>query len=177
MTYSKSPMNIRELLLQEHSKSQSQKIASWIGNDKARFAKLANLILEGDSLISQRGAWILSFCGDSYPRLIIPFLDRFLNFIETAPHVAVVRNVLRVTSMIEIPEELEGKAYDLCYHLARQSKEDIAVRAHAMTIISTLALKYPELKPEVCDLLQALKDHDSAGLRSRSKKMIVRLKC
>lgn len=170
-------MNLREEILREHSKAQTMRIANWIGNDPKRFARLATLFLEGEYRITQRAAWVISHCADSYPNLIIPHLGDFLGLAENPPHVAVKRNVLRVMTLIKIPEDLEGNAYDLCYSLARQSKEDVAVRCHAMTILTTLALKYPELKVEVCDIISSLRDHDSPGLRSRSKKLTKMLSC
>jgi hypothetical protein len=41
-------MNIKEALLQEHSKAQMQKIVAYIGNDKKRFAELITLMLTAD---------------------------------------------------------------------------------------------------------------------------------
>ena len=168
-------MNLRDEILRDRSKAQIQRIAEWIGNNKARYQELTMLFLSGDPKVTPRAGWVLSHCADTHPHLILPYLSDFLEYAQNPPHGSVQRNVIRAMTLIVIPEELEGLSYDLCYALAAQVKEDIAVRVHAMSVITAIALKYPELKSEVYDLLQSLKDHESAGIRSRSRKLLKKL--
>ena len=170
-------MNIREEILKEHSKKQAEKIAAYVGNNKQRFNTLAKLFISGDYRITQRAAWIISSCAENHPSLILPHLSDFIEYAHNPPHVAVKRNVVRVLSFIDIPENMEGKAFDFCLPLVTSVKEDIAVRAYAITVIGNIALKYPELRGEVCEILYMFRDDDSAALRSRSRKVLAKLKC
>lgn len=170
-------MNIRDEILKEHSKKQSEKIADYIGNNKRRYAELVKLFLSGDYRITQRAAWIVSSCAERYPSLILPYLSKFIEFARNPPDVAVKRNVVRVLSLIELPEQLEGIVYDFCFPLVTSAKEELAVRAYSITVIGNAALKYPDLKAEVCETLLLLKDHDSPAIRSRTKGVLKKLKC
>lgn len=168
-------MNLRDQILLEHSKANVLHIAQWIGNNPKRYAQLATIFLEGDYRVSQRAAWILSHSADQHPLLILPHLKKFLAFAVNPPHVAVKRNVLRVMTLIDIPEDLEGEVYDLCFGIVQNHEEDIGVRAYAISIIGAIALKYEELKSEVRALLISFQEHASPALRSRSKKVLKEL--
>lgn len=170
-------MNIRDEILKEHSKKQSERIADYIGNNKQRYAELAKLFLSRDYRITQRAAWIVSSCAERYPGLILPYLSEFIEFARNPPNIAVKRNVVRVLSLIEIPEDHEGIVYDFCFPLVTSAKEELAVRAYAITVIGNAASKYPELKAEVCETLLLLKEHDSPAIRSRTKAVLKKLRC
>jgi hypothetical protein len=58
-------LNIHQLLQEEHSKKQTDRIVRYIGNDKTRFAGLIELFFTGEYRITQRAARPLSYC----PRL------------------------------------------------------------------------------------------------------------
>jgi hypothetical protein len=49
-------MNLREEILKEHSKAQSNKIVSWIGNSQKKFDELFNLFLNDEYRVTQRAA-------------------------------------------------------------------------------------------------------------------------
>jgi hypothetical protein len=90
-------MNLYQLLEEEHSKKQCDRIVKYIGRDKERFAGLAQLFLKGEYRITQRAAWPLSYCVRAHPELIGPYFKRLLdNLGKDAIHVAVIRNTLRL---------------------------------------------------------------------------------
>jgi len=55
-------MDLLKLLREEHSKKQTDRIVSYIGADKERFAILIQLFFKGEYRITQRAAWPLSYC-------------------------------------------------------------------------------------------------------------------
>ena len=63
-------MNIRDTLLEEHSKAQCHKIVAYIGNNQERFNELAALFLYDEYRVAQRAAWPLSYCVAAHPGLI-----------------------------------------------------------------------------------------------------------
>jgi hypothetical protein len=51
-------MNLRQQILKEHSKRNTDKIVSYIGNDPERFKILFDLFLNDESRVVQRSAWL-----------------------------------------------------------------------------------------------------------------------
>ena len=65
-------MDIREALLEEHSKSQRNKIVKYIGTDKKKFAELMRVFFGNENRMTQRAAWPLSYSVAEHPELITP---------------------------------------------------------------------------------------------------------
>mgnify|MGYP003435275623 FL=1 len=63
-------MNLRDLILAEHSKINCSRIVNWIGNDQQRFDELFQLFLTDEPPVIQRAAWALSYSVIAHPGLI-----------------------------------------------------------------------------------------------------------
>lgn len=166
-------MNIRESLLEEHSKSQAQKIAVWIGDQPERFAELIRLMLEDEYRVSQRAAWVVTHCLDQYPQLIEPHLEKLVyNMRQAGQHDAIRRNTLRALQFVDIPEPLWGEVADIAFQLLVDPKEPVAIRVFAMTVIWNICQHVPELQQELKLIIEDQWDHASAGFRSRGKRIL-----
>ena len=164
-------MNIRDEILKEHSKEQALRIRDYIDGDPDLFAELVDLFLHDEYRVVQRAAWIISHCADQYPEIVVPHLQSFLDYAADPPHSSVKRNVVRVMQFCKIPEHIEGPAYDLCWKFAHSTKEEIAVRAHSLTVLARIAERYPELIDEVLSMARDFKQADSPGLKSRGRRI------
>ncbi|WP_160711022.1 hypothetical protein [Chitinophaga solisilvae] len=167
-------MDIRNAILKEHSKTQAQQIARWIGRDARKFAELIDLFLHDEYRVVQRSAWIISMVAEKYPALLAPHLTTMVTRMEDpALPSAVKRNVLRVLQFIQVPEELHGPVMNACFSYLEDPKEMIAIKAFSMTVLANLAKEYPEIKNEIRILLEDLLEHEpSPGIRSRAKKVM-----
>jgi hypothetical protein len=168
-------MNIREALLEEHSKKQTAKITRYIGSDKKRFAQLIKLFLEDEYRVVQRAAWVLSYCAENDPGLVKPYLEKLLNNLDnTGLHDAVKRNTLRIFEVIDAPAKLQGKLVDLCFRtLAGQ--EPIAMKAYSITILLNICKKEPDLKNELRLMIEGLMPYGSAAVKVRGRKALKEL--
>ena len=165
-------MNIREALLQEHSKKQTQVIANYIGSDKIRFKELMGLFLKDTRIITQRAGWVISECCDKYPYLIQPHLEPFiLNLQKEGIHDAVKRNTVRILDNQIIPENLCGPLADSCFRFL-EGNEPIAIKAFSMTIIANMLNRYPELANELKVILEDQLPYASPGFRGRAMKVL-----
>ncbi len=170
-------MNLKEVILKEHSKSNCTRIAKYIGNNPSRFSKLVEVFLAGPYRVTQRGAWPLSVCVEQNPKLIQPHLNKVLIYIKQPNiHDAVKRNVVRLLQFIQIPKSLQGKAANICFDLFRNYNEPVAVRVFSMTVLANLAKELPELKNELVPLIEDQMPFGSAGFISRGRKLLKELK-
>ncbi len=169
-------MNIREELLRKHSKKQAVLISDYIGNHPERFEELVELFFDDDVRVVQRAAWVISHCADHSHNIVVPYLARFIEYAKNdPPHVAVKRNVVRVMQKCNIPEVVEGPAYDMCWAFSNSTKEDIAVRAFSLRVLVRIAEKYPELCDEVLSVAEGFSLSESKGLLSCGRKVAAQL--
>ena len=163
-------MDFRKELLKEHSLSNTNNIAGYIGLDKTRFNQFLKLFDDKDVIVIQRASWVLSKIYDQYPAL---FKDQIVHLITLLKrpnsHVALRRNVLRILKEEQIPELFQADMWDYCFEIMKSKKETVACRAHAIGILTNMCIEFPDLWNECIPYLLLLEKDDSAGLRSCSR--------
>jgi hypothetical protein len=170
-------MNLLKEVMQEHSRRQMLKIVQYVGSSPERFGELVDVFLNGPYQVTQRSAWPLSNCTELHPALVKPHLKKLIAFLAKAgEHDAVKRNILRLLQFIPIPKSLQGKTADLCFQFLGDTKEPIAIRVFAMTVLANLANENPELKNEIIPMIEDQMPYGSAGFVSRGKKVLKELK-
>ena len=170
-------MNLRAAILLEHSKTQSLKIAAWIGGDAGRFAGLIALFLTDEYRVVQRAAWIVSIIAEKHPELIQPHIGVMVRRMQMAglPS-AVKRNVLRILQNIPLPEALHGEVMSACFDFLADPREPIAIRAFSMSVLGELAKQYPDIKSELKLVIEdGLEQEPSAGYKARARKVLGKL--
>jgi len=166
-------MNIRDALLEVHSKAQAEKICRYIGNDPARFGELMALMMGTVYRISQRAAWPVSYCVQRHPHLIDPYWGRLTHQLEREDaHVAVRRNVARLLQFVDIPARHQGRIFDACYNLLGDPAQPVAVRCFSMTVAAAISADKPELMDELRLVVQKFPHLATAGFRSRMHRVL-----
>ncbi len=166
-------MNIRDALLEVHSKAQAEKIARYIGDDPERFAELMKCMLGPVYRLSQRAAWPVSLCIERHPALVKPYFNVLIKQLEnTDSHVAVRRNVARLLQFVNIPKRYQGRVFDACYNLLDDPNETVAVRVFSMTVAANIAKDEPELLEELRMVAMKYPQASTAGFRSRARKVL-----
>ena len=165
-------MDIREALLEVHSKAQAEKIAAYVGEDEKRFAELIKHLLGPVYRLSQRAAWPVSYCIERHPGLVKPYFNVLIKQLERDDtHAAVRRNVARLFQFVDVPARYHGRLFDACYNLLDDADKPVAVRVFSMTVAAKLAKDSPELLAEL-ELVAA--KHPSLltpGMRSRMRRV------
>lgn len=166
-------MNIRDALLEVHSKAQAVKIAEYVGDDSERFAELMKQLLGPVYRLSQRAAWPVSYCIERHPELVKPYFNVLIKQLERDDaHVAVKRNVARLLQFVEIPKRYQGRVFDACYNLLADPAEPVAVRVFSMTVAAKLAENEPELMDELRLVANKYPQAATAGFRSRARRVL-----
>lgn len=170
-------MDLKEALLQEHSKQQSTRIIEYIGADQKRFDALVKLFLTDEYRVVQRASWPLSYVAIRHPQLIKKHLKKIIVNLQTPGiHDAVKRNTVRFLQEIEIPEPLQGTVMDTCFNYVSDPTEAIAVKAFSLTILHNLSKQYPEIAGELKILIETQLPHETAAFKSRGLKILKEMK-
>jgi hypothetical protein len=109
---------------------------------------------------------------DHKPELIIPYVERMLHNLDAPHHDAVIRNTFRTLQNIDIPEELEGLAFEKAFNFLANPQNAIAIRVFAMSVCGNIAQKYPELKHELIPIIEEQLPYGSAGFKNRGIKVL-----
>jgi hypothetical protein len=166
-------MNIRDALLEVHSKDQATKIADYVGDDPERFAELMKHLLGSVYRMSQRAAWPVNHCIERHTELVQPYFNVLIKQLERDDaHVAVRRNVARLFQFVEIPKRYQGRVFDACYNLLADPAETVAVRVFSMTVAAKLAENEPELLDELRLIAAKYPQAATAGFRSRARRVL-----
>ncbi len=154
------------------TKQANLKVVHWVGDDADRFAELMTLFFDKEMRVNQRASWAVGVIGEKKPDLIKPWLGKMLKGLENPPHDALVRNTMRAFQFIDIPEKHQGIAANYCFEYLESVKYPIAIRAFAMTVLYNIAVKEPDLMPELKLIIEELIPYGSAGIKSRGRKIL-----
>jgi hypothetical protein len=166
-------MNLRNTLLEEHSKKQCDRIVHYVGNDKKRFSELMALFFNGEYRITQRAAWPMSYCVKNHPQLIQPYFKPLIDQLSKKDlHDAVKRNSVRLLQSIEIPKKYHAKLMNTCFDFIQSNETAVAIKTFSLTILQNLSKIYPEILPEIKLVIEDRWLHETTAFRTRAKKIL-----
>ena len=170
-------MNIREAVLEEHSRMQSDIISAYIGKRQSRFDELMSLVFTNKEPLARRAAWTMGHCCQEHPELLAPHFNRLVELISAHDsHPAIARNSLLVFQTVDIPTDMRGRVFNLCYDKVANPDETAATRIYAMTILARICQWEPELAEEVELLIKQNIRHSSNGFKGRARHLLKDLK-
>lgn len=142
-------MNLREVLLENHTLILMQSIKKYVGDDKKRFSELMKLSLADENILAPRASWAAMHAGDKKQDLLNPWIGKMVKHLSKSSHSSVKRNFLRLFQEIVIPEKYRGELIEISYKLVFSISEPIAVRVFALTVICNQVKFHPELRNEL----------------------------
>lgn len=169
-------MDLRKLIIQEHSKAQVTKIVDYVADNPKRFRTLLEVFLKGPYRVTQRAAWPISHCVERYPHLIDPHLQTILNHLrKPGIHNAVKRNTMRMLQFIEIPKRFQGRVAQICFQYLQDKKEAIAIRVFSLTVLGDITKQNPGLEDELRIIIEHELPYAKPAFLSRAKKVLKNL--
>lgn len=155
----------------------SVKVSLMVGDKEELFAELMDCLLDDDTEIARRAGWALSFCLDKHPYLFDKYVNIFVEQMNNKTcHVAVKRAVTQALQYMQIPEDIEGLAYDYGINILNDPEESIAVKTYSLQILQNIVVKYPELKQELIQLVEVKMPFETPAFKARGKKLLKLLK-
>ncbi len=126
---------------------------------------------------SWRAAYLVDKINDIHPELLQPFLSEMIDQVQIEKSSGKKRHFLKLISLNDLTEEQQGFLFDFCIETLKSGKEPAAVRVHAMQVLQNIAVKEPELIPEILLIIEdEMENHSTAGIISRGRKLVANLK-
>ena len=151
-------------------------IINFVDGKQEVFDELVETFLSNNTRVSQLTSWAVGHITEQHPQLVDKHHKLLIaNLQSRAAHNAVRRNIVRIYQTAHIPEDIEGELSEICYKYVANPKEVTAIRVFSMTICERIAIKYPELVPELIDTIQGHLAYGSAGFKNRGSKILNKL--
>jgi len=158
------------MLLSKKFMHQAKMVMAWVGHSSKRFDTLAHFVYGDDKKLAQKAAWPLSYVAEAHPDWVMKHLPALLAATKKpGVHIAVIRSVVRLLQFVEIPQELHGEVMDNCFRYIEDVKEKPAVKAFALTVLYNLSREYPEILPEIKEIILSRMELESPAFRARAK--------
>jgi hypothetical protein len=169
-------MELEELLV-DSSKITADMAVQTIGDNPVLFKKVLDFALEDKEVFAQRASRVIQLTTTKYPYLIEPHLDKIVNSLPGFKNGGLKRNMLRLLAhhSNNLDEEQQSILLDVCFKNLMNSDEKPAVIVYSMDILYDISNQYPELKNELISCIENKMPVGSAGIKSRSKKMLKKL--
>jgi hypothetical protein len=169
-------MELRIQLLKAHSKENCNIIVAWVGSNQKNFNELFALFMGNENRLVQMSSWPLSYCVEANPNLVQKHIASLLkNIKRQAQHEAVKRHTLRMLQFVEIPKKYQGVVMNMCFDFIQNIAEKPTTKVFSLAILENLIKLYPEITDELRLILETQIPYESAGFKSRAKKMLSKL--
>ena len=165
-------MDLKQALLQEHSKANTLAIARHILAGAPTFEALWELIKNGDPPLPQRASWVLDAVTEAEPDSFQPYLPEAVSLLLQPNHNAVHRNLLKALERTDIPEELQGELYDYCINTLLNPKALPAIQAFSMSLATKIARGIPELQEELALVIESQMEFNTASFKARGRRIL-----
>lgn len=165
-------MDIRDQLLQELSRFNMHFIADFCGDSPRKFEMLVRLYIDEKDPVPARAAWVMEIISNSYPELLQPYIGEIISHLSEFTHPGSRRNGLKMLTRSRIPEDYQGSLIDTCFEWIMDGDKTVAVKVFAMQIIENHLSLYPELAYELKGIIEDQWDKNSAGFKSRGRKVL-----
>lgn len=168
-------MTLIQLLNKETNKENLKELILYTNLNEDRFKELMTLFFTDKKRLSQKSAWLISFSAQNQPQLLLPYFKKMIHLLKGDSPMVIIRNIVRTLQWIDIPENLLGETFDICYEFVAKVETPIAVKAFSMTILYNICVKEPDLKNEIIELIKIQMENGSKGIQSRGRKILKQL--
>lgn len=117
--------------------------------------------------------WIISHYLPNHKTAIDAHIDQIIAFIPHINHSGHTREMLRWLTL-HLPHNATrlGELFDTCTHFLRSASTPIGVKTHTITILETIATRYPELLPEYKELLRDVLPVSERSITRKIRKIL-----
>jgi len=165
-------------LLSDSSRFTVDVATNLIDRNPEIFSKMLDFALLDLGAYSMRAARVVYFSSLRHPGLIRPYLPALVQKLSGMKNDGLKREMTKTIAVqpLQYDEETAGSLVDTCFAFMNSQQEKVAVKVYAMEILFKLSEIYPDLRQELICSIEYMMPEASAGMKSRGRKYLTKLK-
>ena len=150
-------MNLSAQILKENSRKNWETVGRFIIRNPEKFEELVHLVIHEKGRLARLASQVMTNLADDHPELFTSrHLNALINLLQKTKDFSIVRNSIRLFQFIDVPDENEGRFFELGLKFMKLAESPIAVKAFSMTALRRICEKYPELSAELVPQIEIL---------------------
>ena len=169
-------MNLEDLFF-DSSRRTINIAVNTIGNNPVIFKKILDFALEDKERFAMRAARAIQMSVAKHPEIVRPYLKDIIRQLDKFKTGGLKRSFAKMISELDwdFDEDTLGILAETCFKWVNDNNEEIAIKIYSQDILYRISEIYPELKHELITVLEHNYPHSSVAIKSRSRKMTVKL--
>lgn len=168
-------MELTEIIMNEHSKVHAEMIADIIIQQPELLDELLEIIIADKEPLSRRAAWPLRFIFKKDEQLLNSYLPVIIKKLPEVKSEAVRRNFLYILAYSNIPQLYHGELLQYFFELLTDTSTSIAATIYSLDGFYNIARYEPDLLNELVLIIHQLIPVASAGVKSKSMKILSKI--
>jgi len=167
---------LEDLLLFEMSRRNADLVVDLITQKPELFEELFSIFTKNAEPASRRAAWVMDLVTEKHPDLIMPYLNKLVDLLDTFRHDGLKRHSIRILSRSPFPSDTHlGLLISICFKWLLSPDEAVAVKMFCMEMLYRVSRIEPDLKKELADSIELRIAEGSPGFKNRGNKVLVKL--
>jgi len=163
--------DLRDLILQDHSKTHTIFTAQVLKEKPELIAPLLEIIYLEEEPVSRRAAWSLRTLFDEDKTVLIPYIDDIINHLKHIKFPPILRAFLAIISRTKIQTKWYGFLIQYTSETILNSNSEIAVKAFSLDIFFQISQSQPDLFYELEQMIDYIYPDGSRGIQNKCRNM------
>jgi len=160
-------MDNEEIVLKIRGKRNFEELQVYFAKHPKKLEELIQLVTNEEPYpLEEYGSWILVHLCKTQPEQIQPYYNHMVDIAFKSRNQSVMRNVVNVVHHLKITDYRESEYVDLLINFVQDYENKVAVQVYSIYVLAQFVKKYPELKPEILEIIDLHADGKSAAYRS-----------
>lgn len=168
--------SLEELLLAEQSRANTDMLVDILRQNPAAFPHFWEIFMKNSDPVSRRAAWVIDCFTETMPDYINSRVEELCINLPVFKTDGLKRHSMRMLARSPLPEENLGILIDVSFRWLESRTESVAVKMYCILLLERISALYPEIKPELRDLIEIQMNEATPGFINISKKVLKRLK-
>ena len=169
-------IHLEELLLREQSRANTDFLIQVLKEKPSLFDDFWVILMQNCDPVSRRAAWVIDYFTEEQPQFLNVKIEELAESLPGFSADGLKRHSLRILSRSPLPVKQLGMLTDISFKWLQSPVESVAVKMYCIVILERVTKIYPELIPELCDIIDIQMDEATPGFKSIAKKVLGRLR-
>lgn len=171
-----STIHLEELLLREQSRANTDFLVKVLKEKPSLFIKFWSILMKNTDPVSRRAAWVIDYFTEAQSKFLDENIEELAKNLPDFSSDGLKRHSMRMLSRSPLPVKQLGVLTDISFKWLQSPLESVAVKMYCIVILERVTRIYPELIPELCDIIDIQMDEATPGFKSIARKTLRKLR-